>query len=847
VTGVLHLGHMLGDTVMDVLARQHRMQGVATLWVPGLDHAGLATQVVVRNYVEKQGRRWDDLSRPEALAEIGRWKEERERHIRAQAEAGGFSIDWSRYRYTMDAASVRATREAFVALHRAGLIYRGERIVNWDPPMRTAISDLEVEHREEETDLVFLRYPWADGTPGGLEIATVRPETIFGDVAVAVHPEDDRYRDAVGRTVQVPLSDRLVPVIADPAVDAHFGAGALKITPRHDPVDREIFLRHPQLTAPPELFDESARLIGDWVPPAYRGLDRAAARAAVTRDLAAGGFLVRTERYRHSVARSTRSDAVIEPRLSTQWFVKMAPLAVPAVAAVRQGEVRLHPARWELTFYRWMEGIQDWCISRQVFWGHPIPVAVCRACGADTVSVDPPAACAHCGSTELRPDPDVLDTWFTSWLWPFAALGWPEPTADLAHYYPTSVLVTGRDIMFFWVARMMMAGYFFRGARPFSDVYFTGMLRDEEWRKLSKSLGNSPDPLELIRARGADTMRFALLFPNPAEEDGAFGDASLDGARNFLTKVWNLVRFAVPHLPTGPGALAAPPRIERGAALESRWLLARYRRAAEDVDRALAAFEPSRAAALLHGFVWHDVADRYVEIAKDALAGRRGEPARREAAAVLGFVLERTLRRLHPFVPHVTEELWHALPHDGDLLAVAAWPSPAEAPPDPEAELEMEAVLDAIRLLRNLRAEAKVPAAATPSAWIRPAGPEVARVLEREAPAIRRLTRVGALAFLPADAPAPPGAGSRVAPLGECYLERPAEGPAARAGLERERERLAELLAKTRGRLADAGFRARAPPDVVAEAEAKVRDLTERIRRIDDHLKADGSGAAEPA
>ncbi len=841
------MGHMLGDTVMDTLARCHRMRGTATLWVPGLDHAGLATQVAVRNWVEKEGRRWDELSREEALAEIARWKEERERHIRTQAEAGGFSVDWSRYRYTMDAASVRATREAFVALHRAGLVYRGERIVNWDPPMRTAISDLEVQHREEDAELLYVRYPWADGSAGGIEIATVRPETIFGDVAVAVPPDDPRYRDAVGRSVQVPLSDRVVPVIADSAVDPAFGAGALKITPRHDPIDREIFLRHPELPMPPELFDEGAHVIGDWAPAEYRGLDRDAARTAVTRDLERDGFLVRRQPYRHSVARSERSGAVIEPRLSTQWFVKMGPLATPVLAAVRAGEVKIHPARWELTFFRWMEGIQDWCISRQVFWGHPIPVSVCRACGQDTVAVEPPTVCSHCGSSELTPDPDVLDTWFTSWLWPFAALGWPEPTSDLAHYYPNSVLVTARDIMFFWVARMMMAGYYFRGARPFSDVYFTGMLRDETGRKLSKSLGNSPDPLELIRARGADTMRFALLFPNPAEEDGAFGDSALDGARNFLTKVWNLVRFALPHLPTEPAALAAPPRWDAGAALENRWLLARYRRMAEQVDAAIEQLEPSRAASVLHGFLWHDLADRYVEIAKDALQGRRGEPARREASEVLGFVLERTLRRLHPIVPHVTEELWHALPHDGDLLATASWPAPSEAPEDPVAELEMEPVLEAIRLLRNLRAEERVPSTATPAAWVRPAGAEIATVLRREAPTIQRLTRVGSLTLLEPGAPAPAGAGSRVAPLGECYLERPPSAPAATAALERERSMLADLLAKTRARLADDGFRARAPPEVVREAEEKLRDLTERIRRIDDHLKADASPSADPA
>ena len=845
VTGVLTLGHMLGDTVMDVLARRARMQGAATLWVPGLDHAGLATQVEVRRRLQKEGIRLDELPREEALAAIGRWKDEHETRIRAQTEAGGFSVDWSRYRYTMDPDSVRATRTAFVRLYEAGLIFRGERMVNWDPRLRTAISDLEVVHRDEEAALVYLRYPWADGSPGGIEVATVRPETIFGDVAVAVHPEDPRHRDAIGRSVQLPLTDRTVTVIADPAVDPKFGAGALKITPRHDLADYEIFLRHPELKMPSDVLDASAQLNGDRVPSAYRGLDREAGRAAVLADLEAGGFLLRRDPYRHSVAYSERSDVVVEPRFSTQWFVRMAPLAAPVVAAVRAGEIRIHPARWELTFHRWMQGIQDWCISRQVLWGHPIPVAECRACGRPTVTVETPTVCAHCGSADLRPDPDVLDTWFTSWLWPFAALGWPEPTADLAHYYPTSVLVTGRDIMFFWVARMMMAGYFFRSARPFSDVYFTGMLRDELGRRMSKHLGNSPDPLELVRARGADTLRFALVFPTPTDEDGPFGESGLDGARNFLTKTWNLVRFTASYLPPGTGAPRAAPKLSAGTALENRWLLSAYRRSAEAIEDALAAFEPTRAATVLYGFVWHDLADRYVEIAKDALQGRRGEPARREAADLLGFVIERTLRRLHPFVPHVTEELWHAIPHDGDLLATAAWPAPGEVALDPEAEVEMEPVLEALRLLRNLRAEEHVPSGATPRAWIRPAGAEVARVLARESETLRRLTRVGSIVLLGAADPAPANTGSRVAPLGECYVERPAAAPGASAALEREREMLHDLLEKTRARLADPGFRARAPAEVVREAESKAADLTERIRRIDDHLKTDASRPAE--
>jgi valyl-tRNA synthetase len=844
VTGVLTMGHMLGDTVQDVLARQHRMQGDATLWIPGVDHAGLATQVEVRRRLAKEGVRFEDLSRADALAAIERWRDEHQRRIIEQTRAGGFSLDWSRLRYTKDPASVRATREAFVALYRDGLIYRGERMVNWDPRLRTAVSDLEVKHAEEPGTLSYVRYPWADGTLGGMEVATVRPETIFGDVAVAVHPDDARYGDAIGRFVLVPVSHRRVPVIADAAVDPTFGAGALKVTPRHDPVDQEIATRHPDLADAVEIFDDAARLTGAWVPAEFRGLDRTRARAAVLAAIERDGLLVKSQPYRHSVGRSERSNEVIEPRLSMQWFVRMTPLAAPAIVAVRAGEIRLHPDRWTPTFFHWMEGIQDWCISRQVVWGHPIPVYHCEACGKDTVAVDEPTRCEHCASTALRADPDVLDTWFTSWMWPFAALGWPEKTEDLAEYYPTSVLVTGRDIVFFWVARMMMAGFRFTGRAPFSDVYFTGMLQDEHGERMSKHLGNSPDPLDVITERGADALRFALVFPNPSSEDGPFGRPALEGARNFLTKVWNLVRFSLAYIPEGASAPATRATGARCTALENRWILARYRRMAEETDAALAAFEPTRAATTLYTFVWHDLADRYVEVAKEALSGRRGDATLRETRTVLLFVVERTLRRLHPFVPHVTEELWHALPHEGELLATARWTSPDEAPSDAEAEVEMEVVLETIRLLRNLRAEEKVAADATPAAWVRPSGPDVARVLERESATVARLAKVPEIVLLSRDAPAPAGAAGRVAPLGECYLSRPTATPVDHAALDREREKLTALLAKERARLEDAGFRARAPPDVVAATEEKARDLTDRIRRIDDHLKAEGSGTA---
>ncbi|MFZ1023810.1 MAG: valine--tRNA ligase [Thermoplasmata archaeon] len=843
VTGVLHLGHILGDTIQGLLIRYHRMQGRPTTWIAGLDHAGLATQVEVRRRLAKQGVELERLPREEILMHIESWRHEHEARIRAQEEAAGLSLDWARFRYTLDAAAIRTTREVFVKLYRDGLIYRGERIVNWDPQLETAVSDLEVIHSEEDGTLVFVRYPWADGSEGGLVVATVRPETIFGDVAVAVHPDDLRYTQAVGKTVVVPLTGRAVPIITDAAVDPEFGLGALKITPRHDPLDYDIFRRHSGIPLPPSVLDSRGRLVGDWVPPEYRGMDREVARSRVVDALTRGGFVERSESYRHSVGRSERSDAVIEPRLSTQWFVRMVPLAGPAIDAVRTGSVRIFPDRWNLTFFRWMENLQDWCISRQIVWGHPIPVYYCDQCHAELASVEVPTRCAQCGGTSLTSDPDVLDTWFTSWLWPFHALGWPEATADLSHYYPNSVLVTGREIMFFWVARMIMAGFYFTGKKPFSAVYFTGLVRDEQGRKMSKHLGNSPDPLEVIREHGADPVRFALLFPNPTDQDGPFGTSNIESARNFLTKVWNIARFTLAQLPAGTSAPDRLPSLETSARLENRWILSRYARAVADVDAALAAFEFTRASQTLYQFVWHDLADRYVEVAKEALRGKRGEPAARETREVLLFVVERTLRLLHPWVPHVTEELWHAVPHTGDALMVASWPSALEAPLDPEAEVAMEVVGESVRILRNLRAENRIAADALAPAWVRPAGTVEAQLLESERETVVRLARVERLELIGPGAPAPSGSASRVALQGEFFLGLPPAREVDRRMLQREQEKLLELLAKSQARLADRGFLERAPVTLVTETREKVRELTERLALIDDHLNRSlGSG-----
>ncbi|MHB8351377.1 MAG: valine--tRNA ligase [Thermoplasmata archaeon] len=846
VTGFLTLGHILGGTVMDLLGRWQRMRGAAVLWLPGVDHAGLATQVEVRKRLSRKGIVLDRMPREEVLAHVEEWKREHETRIREQFQAAGFGLDRTRYRYTMDPGFIRATRRAFVTLYHEGLIYRGERIVNWDPKLKTAVSDLEVVRTEEPARLYHLAYPFADGVEGALIVATVRPETIFGDVAVAVHPDDPRHAGAIGRRVRVPLTDREVPVIADTVVDPAFGAGALKVTPMHDPVDFQIARRHPELPRPEPILDDGARMTGDRVPEPFRGLDRDAARREVTEALRAGGFLARETAYVHAVGRSERSEAVIEPRVSTQWFVRMPALAPPVIEAVRSGAVRLHPERWELTFFRWMESLEDWCISRQIVWGHPIPVLYCEACGTEIVTEEPAVACPACGSPQLRSDPDVLDTWFSSWLWPFAALGWPEPTSDLARYFPTSTLVTGRDIMFFWVARMMMASYHFTGKPPFSDVYFTGMLRDDQGRRMSKHLGNSPDPAELVAQWGADTLRWALLFPNPTDQDGPFTEANLEGARNFLTKLWNLARLLLAQLPDGTVAPSGPPTLGPEAPLQDRWILSRWHRAAEEVDSALATFEFTRAAGLLRDFLWHDVADRYVELAKESILGREGEIAARRAHGVLLFVLERTVRQLHPMVPHLTEELWQVLPHEGELVGRAPWPRPEEAPLDAAAESAMASVLEAIRGLRLLRSEQGFAPRDRPAAWVRPAHAEVAEVLRGELGAIARLASVGPVVLIPTGAPTPTDRLASVSPVGELFVERPtASGPGDFESLLREKEKLHALLRTSRDRLADPGFRSRAPPKVVQETESKIADLTGRLERIEQHLAASRSAPTE--
>jgi len=859
VTGILTFGHSLGGTCQDILVRRHRMKGVPTLWLPGVDHAGLATQMAVRKHLEKEGVDIAKLSRSELFARIEGWRQEKESYIRKQLTAHGFSLDWSRYAYTMSDTYRRAVRTAFLRLYREGVIYRAERMINWDPKALTALSDLEVIPTETQGSLWYVHYPSPE-LGEGIVVATTRPETIFGDVAVAVNPEDLRHREKVGKSVLLPLTDRRIPIIADKAVDPEFGNGALKITPSHDPADHEISLRHTELPSRRDVIDATGCLSGEFVPESFRGMERFKARKAVITALKEAGLLVKEEPYTNNVGYSERSKVPVEPRLSTQWFVRMDELGERATESVKEARIKIYPDWWTKTYFHFMENLEDWCISRQIVWGHDIPVWYCDDCGAYDAYEVAPEKCAKCGGQKLHQDTDVLDTWFSSWLWPFATLGWPEATPDLAAYYPVSVLVTGSDIVFFWVARMIMGGLHFMDREPFSAVYLTGILTDKEGRKFSKHLGNSPDPLELIGKWGADTFRFALMFPTPVDEGGSWDpQKTMEGARNFLTKLWNLVRFLKSTLPEGLGPPdSVPPANDN---LFDRWILSRWARVAMDVEGSLDRYDLTRAASALHQFVWHELADWYVEAQKDTLKGSGGTEARAASAAVALFVIERTLRLLHPIVPHVTEELRESIPHQEGLLAAAPWPigeggkeaavaesSPevptstmkqyAGLPPlDEAAEARMGTLQEIARSFRTLRKDGGWPESARPKGYILPTTALAQEVVatSRERRAILTLSHLGEFEVI-SPGKRPEGLLAAVSPYAEVFLPKHGEEGASLEALEREKQTVAGLLNTAKLRLEDPVFRQKAPEKVVRETEEKVRELSERLKRIEEHL-----------
>ena len=699
ITGQLHMGHALDNTLQDILIRYHRMAGYDTLWLPGTDHASIATEAKIVEAMKKEGVTKEDLGREKFLERAWDWKAQYGGRIIEQLKKMGSSCDWDIERFTLDEGCNKAVNEVFCKLYEKGLIYRGERIINWCPHCLTSISDAEVEYEDQAGHFWHLRYPFKDGS-GYLELATTRPETLLGDTAVAVNPNDERYKDMVGKTLILPLVHREIPVVADDYVEMDFGTGVVKITPAHDPNDFEVGLRHNLEVI--NVLTPDAKITDDY--PAYAGMDRYEARKAIVKDLEKEGALVEIEDYSHNVGTCYRCGTTVEPRVSKQWFVKMKPLAGPAIDAVKNGETKFIPQRFEKVYFHWLENIRDWCISRQLWWGHRIPAWYCADCGEITVSRTAPDACAHCGSQNITQDPDTLDTWFSSALWPFSTLGWPEETEDLKHYYPTNTLVTGYDIIPFWVMRMMFSGIEQTGKAPFDTVLIHGLVRDAQGRKMSKSLGNGIDPLEIIDKYGADALRFTLATGNSPGNDMRFSDERVEASRNFANKIWNAARFILMNL----GENEPAPHIPENLILEDKWILSLYNALVVGVTDSLEKFELGMAVQKLYDFIWDVFCDWYIEIAKIRLNGE-DETAKSTVKAVLVYVMSNTLKLLHPFMPFITEEIWQTLPHEGESIMVANWPKADSALTYAAEEAQMERIMTAIKAVRNRRAEMNVP------------------------------------------------------------------------------------------------------------------------------------------
>ncbi len=698
ITGQLHMGHALDNTLQDILIRYHRMAGYDTLWVPGTDHASIATEAKIVEAMKKEGLTKEDIGREKFLERAWAWKAQYGGRIIEQLKKLGSSCDWDRERFTLDEGCSKAVNEVFCNLYEKGLIYRGERIINWCPHCLTSISDAEVEYEEQAGHFWHLRYPFKDGS-GYLELATTRPETLLGDTAVAVNPQDERYKDVVGKTLILPLVHREIPVVADDYVEMDFGTGVVKITPAHDPNDFEVGLRHNLEVV--NVLTPDAKITDDY--PKYAGMDRYEARKAIVEDLKAEGALVEIEDYSHNVGTCYRCGTTVEPRVSKQWFVKMKPLAGPAIDAVKNGDTRFIPQRFEKVYFHWLENIRDWCISRQLWWGHRIPAWYCADCGEITVSRTAPTACSHCGSKNIEQDPDTLDTWFSSALWPFSTLGWPEETEDYKHYYPTNTLVTGYDIIPFWVMRMMFSGLEQTGQVPFDTVLIHGLVRDAQGRKMSKSLGNGIDPLEIIDKYGADALRFTLATGNSPGNDMRFSDERVEASRNFANKIWNAARFILMNLPENEPA----PYIPQALAIEDKWILSQYNTLVSGVTDSLEKFELGMAVQKLYDFIWDVFCDWYIEIAKIRLNGD-DEEQKATVRAVLVYVMSNTLKLLHPFMPFITEEIWQTLPHTGESIMISDWPKADSALNFAAEEAEMSRIMTAIKAVRNRRAEMNV-------------------------------------------------------------------------------------------------------------------------------------------
>ncbi|WP_442595280.1 valine--tRNA ligase [Neobacillus sp. D3-1R] len=826
VTGKLHLGHAWDTTLQDILTRMKRMQGYDVLWLPGMDHAGIATQAKVEEKLRSEGKSRYDLGREKFVEETWKWKEEYASHIRQQWSKVGLGLDYSRERFTLDEGLSDAVREVFVSLYRKGLIYRGERIINWDPSTKTALSDIEVIYKDVQGAFYHMHYPLTDGS-GTIDVATTRPETMLGDTAVAVHPEDDRYKHLIGKTVKLPITGREIPIVGDDYVDMEFGSGAVKITPAHDPNDFEIGNRHNLERV--LVMNEDGTMNAN--AGTYQGMDRFECRKQIVKDLQEQGVLFKIEEHLHSVGHSERSGAVVEPYLSTQWFVKMQPLADEAIALQsKESKVNFVPDRFENTYMRWMENIRDWCISRQLWWGHRIPAWYHKETGEVYVDHQPPADIEN-----WNQDNDVLDTWFSSALWPFSTMGWPNTeAADFKRYYPTACLVTGYDIIFFWVSRMIFQGIEFTGQRPFNDVLIHGLVRDAEGRKMSKSLGNGVDPMDVIDQYGADSLRFFLSTGSSPGQDLRFSMEKVESTWNFANKIWNASRFALMNM---NGLTYDEIDLTGEKSVADKWILTRLNETIETVTRLSDRYEFGEVGRVLYNFIWDDFCDWYIEMAKLPLYGEN-EAAKKTTRSVLAYVLDNTMRLLHPFMPFITEEIWQNLPHQGESITVAEWPTVNSAFTDAQAATDMKLLVEIIRSVRNIRAEVNTPLSKKINIFLKAKDSNIVTALENNRGYLERFCNPEEL-HIGVDLTTPDKAMTAVVTGVEIIL--PLAGliniDEEIARLQKEWEKLNSEVERVQKKLSNQGFVAKAPEKVITEERAKEQDYLEKRAAVEARIK----------
>ena len=829
VTGQLHMGHAMDATMQDTLIRFKRMQGYNALWIPGVDHAGIATQIKVEEELRvKEGLTRYDLGREKFLERVWAWKQQYGNRIVEQQKKLGASCDWDRARFTMDEGCSKAVREVFVSLYEKGLIYKGSRIINWCPHCVTALSDAEVEYVDKPGHLWHIRYPLADGT-GEVIVATTRPETMLGDSGVCVNPNDDRYKSIVGKKVILPLVNKEIPVVADDYAEMEFGTGCVKMTPAHDPNDFEVGLRHNLEII--RVLDDNGKV--NELGGKYQGLDRYEARKQIVKDLEEGGYLVKVEDYSHNVGTCYRCHNDVEPIISAQWFVKMKPLAEEAIRVVKDGETKFVPDRFSKTYLNWMENVRDWCISRQLWWGHQIPAWTCSDCGHITVSRQDACQCEKCGSTNIERDPDVLDTWFSSALWPFETLGWPEKTPDLDYFYPTDVLVTGYDIIFFWVARMIFSGCEHTGKTPFHTVLIHGLVRDDKGRKMSKSLGNGIDPLEMIEKYGCDALRMNMVTSNSPGNDMRFYVERCEAMRNFANKLWNASRYVMMNLnEDSVNALPAMDKLE----ISDKWVLSKLNTLVAEVTENLEKYELGVAVQKVYDFIWDTYCDWYIELTKARLYSEDAE-RKQTAIGVLVYVLDQVLRLLHPFMPFITEEIWQSLPHDGPALIVASWPQYREDLAFGEEEAHMESVMNAIRSIRNRRAEMNVPPSKKAALYVLTSKPQV--FTEGEG-FIQRLAYADSMTLLDAEPENLSGMVTCATADAKLYIPMGQLVDVAKEleRINKELDKARKNLASLEGKLSNESFVSRAPEAVVAAERAKAQKARDLIVSLEESQKA---------